>query len=335
MTESLLVPNSTQVPNIVLDIMGPLLLESEYRCLMYVIRRTYGFRKDADQISLEQFMHGLISKDGTMILDLGSGLTAPPIIAALKFLGRIGIVDRKGGGPGRGNKPTYHFNPSCKLVHLLNEWRREPAQARVKMSGILAFFRKCKDEISIATIDLATIDFQSLGFIGRKGKVNTPENINSVKRINKIKLQNKAIPRNKDTPLTPLGDRVVIPEGFDEFWKAYPKKKSKGQAERAWDKLHPDLTLRQQILAALVEARQGTEWLRDQGQYIPHPATWLNAKGWEDVQEIDLHGDGRANRLVSETERFNQKASEEAKHRVRQYIHQRTALEENYDSTGI
>ena len=32
-----------------------------------------------------------------------------------------------------------------------------------------------------------------------------------------------------------------------------------------------------------VEAQKQTEqWKRDGGQYIPHPATWLNQMRWED-----------------------------------------------------
>jgi len=30
------------------------------------------------------------------------------------------------------------------------------------------------------------------------------------------------------------------------------------------------------------------DWRKDSGQFIPHPATWLNAKGWEDSTVIEL-----------------------------------------------
>jgi len=76
---------------------------------------------------------------------------------------------------------------------------------------------------------------------------------------------------------------------FDLFWKAYPKKKSKGQAEKAWSKIKPDQTLLQTILKAIDQNKQSAQWQKDNGQYIPHPATWLNAKGWED--EIATQGD--------------------------------------------
>ena len=71
---------------------------------------------------------------------------------------------------------------------------------------------------------------------------------------------------------------------FDEFWKAYPKKKSKGQAEKAWGKItQPSETLRL-ILDALKWQKASQEWTKENGQYIPYPASYLNAKGWEDEQ---------------------------------------------------
>jgi hypothetical protein len=69
---------------------------------------------------------------------------------------------------------------------------------------------------------------------------------------------------------------------FEQFWEAYPKKRSKGQAEKAWEKINPDDELLQTILNAVEGAAQGADWLKNNGQFIPHPATWLNAKGWLD-----------------------------------------------------
>ena len=71
-------------------------------------------------------------------------------------------------------------------------------------------------------------------------------------------------------------------ERFDRFWAVYPKKKSKGQAEKAWIKINPDDELLGVMLSSLERWKRSREWLREGGQYIPHPSTWLNAKGWED-----------------------------------------------------
>ena len=69
---------------------------------------------------------------------------------------------------------------------------------------------------------------------------------------------------------------------FDEFWAQYPKKRSKGQAEKTWVKIKPDEQLFKAILDGLERAKTSVEWQKDGGQYIPYPSTWLNAKGWED-----------------------------------------------------
>ena len=74
----------------------------------------------------------------------------------------------------------------------------------------------------------------------------------------------------------------TIDAAFKTFWEAYPKKKSKGQAEKVWEKLQPDDVLVGLILRNIELASQTHDWKKDSGKFIPHPATWLNAKGWED-----------------------------------------------------
>lgn len=69
---------------------------------------------------------------------------------------------------------------------------------------------------------------------------------------------------------------------FEQFWKAYPKKKAKDAARKAWDQRRPDGALLQTILAAIASQRQTSEWLDHKGRYIPHPATWLNRGQWTD-----------------------------------------------------
>lgn len=69
---------------------------------------------------------------------------------------------------------------------------------------------------------------------------------------------------------------------FDRFWTVYPRKVGKLAAERAWAALNgkrPDI---ETILAALDRAKRSSQWTRDGGQFIPHPATWLRQGRWED-----------------------------------------------------
>jgi len=71
----------------------------------------------------------------------------------------------------------------------------------------------------------------------------------------------------------------ATPIGFAEFWSAYPRKVAKGDAEKAWKKHKPDLAA---CLSAIAAAKSSPDWTKDGGQFIPHPATWINGKRWED-----------------------------------------------------
>jgi len=79
--------------------------------------------------------------------------------------------------------------------------------------------------------------------------------------------------------------KTTLMERFETFYKAYPKHKSRGTAEKAWRTLKPTDELLAKIMKALETAKKSSDWTKDNGQYIPYPATWLRAKGWEDETE--------------------------------------------------
>lgn len=76
-------------------------------------------------------------------------------------------------------------------------------------------------------------------------------------------------------------------EYFSIFWASYPKKVGKGAAEKSWKKIKPTKDLLEKMLNAIEIAKQSMQWNKDNGQYIPNPATWLNQKRWEDEIIID------------------------------------------------
>ena len=69
---------------------------------------------------------------------------------------------------------------------------------------------------------------------------------------------------------------------FEKFWNEYPKKISKGNAEKWFKKNKPTNDLVDLMIEKLKIYKETEQWKKDNGKYIPYPSSWLNAKGWED-----------------------------------------------------
>ncbi len=74
-----------------------------------------------------------------------------------------------------------------------------------------------------------------------------------------------------------------VADGFEQFWKLYPKKKSRKDALKAWNKINPDAELQAVMITALAQHCVSRDWTKDAGQYIPMASTWLNGERWHDV----------------------------------------------------
>jgi hypothetical protein len=84
------------------------------------------------------------------------------------------------------------------------------------------------------------------------------------------------------------GNKEERVEGFEAFWSAYPKKTGRGDAEKAWQKMRPPLD---DVLTALGWQRQQQSWVKDKGQWIPMPSTYLNQKRWLDEPTAPIRTD--------------------------------------------
>ena len=67
------------------------------------------------------------------------------------------------------------------------------------------------------------------------------------------------------------------PDGFSEFWAAYPKKVDKGRAVKAYR-----VALKKVLPAVILDGARTycTEQKWEDPQYTKHPTTWLNAEAW-------------------------------------------------------
>ena len=101
-------PNGTIVPDVFFDRLAPMLGEAELRVLLYIIRRTFGFKKNQDDISLRQLVEGITTRSGE-ILDLGAGVGKPAVIRAVKALEQKGIImKRSNRSKERGDEATTY-----------------------------------------------------------------------------------------------------------------------------------------------------------------------------------------------------------------------------------
>lgn len=107
-------PRFTQIPNQVIDELLADLSGAEWKVLSYIMRRTYGWHKDADNIGLKQLTDGIKGHD------VGTGLSKSTVAVALKSLEEWGLIERQHNRDEvRGDMPTTY------RVRLSNTGRGE------------------------------------------------------------------------------------------------------------------------------------------------------------------------------------------------------------------
>lgn len=109
--ESKFIPNFLQVPNAVIDELLPDLTGAELKCYLVVIRKTKGWNKESDNISISQFMKA-------------TGLSNSAVIKACESLVKYGLLIKKNGARNTGvyavnsySKTTCEESSPVKKVH--------------------------------------------------------------------------------------------------------------------------------------------------------------------------------------------------------------------------
>ena len=73
---------------------------------------------------------------------------------------------------------------------------------------------------------------------------------------------------------------------FDRFWSIYPRRVARQAAIKAWRQINPDQALTETICEAVARQSRRESWQRDNGIFIPHAATWIRGRRWEDVDDV-------------------------------------------------
>lgn len=83
------------------------------------------------------------------------------------------------------------------------------------------------------------------------------------------------------TSLSSLKSSSSLDSEFEQFWNCYPKKVGKKVALKAFQNAQ-DRPRIDDLIASLQRQILSPQWQKEKGQFIPHPATWLNRGQWAD-----------------------------------------------------
>ena len=260
----------TMIANELLEaILGGGFSHREQSVILAVIRKTYGYSKKEDDMSAAQI--------GAMC-----NLARPHVTATLNQLAQRNVINKR---PGR-------FGTIVGIQKDHRKWlsteQTTPAPAST-------------DSVQGCT-DLVHVPIQYAGSTdlvqgGSTDSVHTKETLPKENHQKKTSCAPQA-DRDSDDE-TPAGRQGRARTGlaaelnarFERFYEAYPLKKSRGQAEKAFGKLKPDEALLALMLAGLEKRQASGTWVDP--KFIPYPATWLNAQGWMDVIEVEYSATAR------------------------------------------
>jgi hypothetical protein len=123
----------------------------------------------------------------------------------------------------------------------------------------------------------------------KKSKYPSPESGKNVSDsiCNQMIADDSKCPRNpiqseSESNPNPKDVCAALDANFETFWNAYPRHTNKKAAQSAFNKINPDADLLNIMLQSLAAWSKSPQWTKDGGQFIPHPATWLNGRRWED-----------------------------------------------------
>jgi phage replication O-like protein O len=251
-------------------ILGAGLSHREQSVVFTIIRKTYGFGKKEDDMSAAQI--------GALC-----GVPRQHVTTTLNALAARNVITKRPG--------TYGM-----IVGIQKDHRKWISADRLKSQPV------APEQGLEGSPESGLVPKQDMSRIGtggspESGQVDSPKSGHTKDNLPKDNHQKKtscAPQADRDTVgETPAGQKgramtgltAELQDRFDRFYAAYPLKKSRGTAEKAFGKLRPDDELVAQMLAGLEQRKASGTWIDP--RFIPYPASWLNAKGWLDEVQTE------------------------------------------------
>ena len=211
------IPNSFQLPNAFVDEAMKKLSPTANLLYIVIVRKTRGWQKNKDAISLTQF-------------EAVTGLSRKTVIKAINELIEFGFV-----------KEYAQKNAKAAKSYALND----SVFSTLVESPLVEKFPITSGEIPPVT----------------SGK----------------------IPHTKTTIKTTKQKQGVYSEEFEKFWESYPRCKRKSDKSgtfKTFEKYKSEVSL-ELLIQVLNAQKQDQSWIKQDGEFIPAPTTWLNQKNWE------------------------------------------------------
>jgi hypothetical protein len=177
--------------------------------------------------------------------------------------------------PGNSTKPLTNWarimrvgERKCKTIidYLLNQ---KIAEVVIQNQNITITSRRMVKDEHIRNVR------RTAGFLGGNPSLIKPKNEPDLVKQNLV--------NQKPTPSSSSSNtKNIYTDEFLKFYAAYPNKKAKLEAFKAWNKSNGSRPPIDDLVAAVERQKQSPEWKKDNGQFIPHPATWINKGRWDD-----------------------------------------------------
>lgn len=246
--------------------------DARYRKLYPRIWRHAGFRS-LDHIDRLVTLYVLTgpqtNRIGCFVLSPGAASEDLSLSGSGTFLKRLANVCGTFGW-------TFHEPSRVMLVRSWWEWNR-PENANVLKGALKDAAELPETPVYADLYECSRNVCQTLG-------VTFPERLG---KRSPIQEQDQEQEQQQDQEQEPVPSSSAD-DGFDAFWAVYPRKVGKGLCRKLWEIVKPTPERQDAILAAVARQRECAQWLKDGGQYIPHPATWLRQGRWDDEACVDV-----------------------------------------------
>lgn len=272
------------------ELLGALVLadlsKQQWEVLMAIIRKTYGFNKTEDDIALSQLS---TMTDG----DRGNHSRVINSLVERRILNRAKGRHSFTLGLNKDYSQWGLKNGRAELVRT--HWRGLSAAPAVVTPTTVNEDRGCKSYNS-AVVEPTTLLLSDL----QPQKTTPKETIKRQKEENtcapqadrgesfddaRADQEDRAVTASESTRAGRKGRAMTVLTAeqlvrFEKFYDAYPRKRSRIAAEKAFAKLNPDDALLADLLTGVERSKLTAQW--SDPTKIPHPSSWLNAGAWED-----------------------------------------------------